>query len=292
MRRLLLSMAGLLALGGALWHLSDGPAPTPPARTAQGAPLPQAAPAASGQPAEATAAWPVAATAAPTPAPAPGVRTLAGPVPGTVGSEGYGPHIEQAAAGRDPAAAWEALQWLRACDAQGPQRDSAEVLRNHGVAPEFMTQRMAELDAVARRCQTVTAVHRALVPPLAAIALRGDVPGAAAVYVGTTSPRSLTPEEQRRAVEALRRDAQNGHMPSVRAAAAAPADWGLSEEEQLRYVLASALQQHLSVDRDTARARARQAGLAHQPRLTEAELAAGLQSARELLQRAGLPVEP
>jgi len=208
------------------------------------------------------------------------------------GSEGYGAHIERAAAGNDPAAAWEAVQWLRQCDAQGAQRESAETLRSHGVAPDFMTQRMAELDAVERRCQTVTAAHRALVPQLAALALRAGVTGAAALLADTVSPGGLPPEQRRQALEALRRDAQNGHTPSILAAVLAPADWGLSDEERLRYVLASALQRNTPVDLGAARFMASQAGLGRQSRLTDAQLAAGLQAAKDMLQRAGFTVPP
>ncbi|MFT7722840.1 MAG: hypothetical protein QM788_08405 [Roseateles sp.] len=43
----------------------------------------------------------------------------------------------------------------------------------------MMTQLMVEADAEARRCQTVTARHRALLPELAARAMRAGVPEAA-----------------------------------------------------------------------------------------------------------------
>lgn len=218
------------------------------------------------------------------------VPALAGP--STVGSEGYGAHIERAAAGNDPAAAWEAVQWLRQCDAQAAQRQSAETLRNSGVAPDFMTQRMAELDAVERRCQTVTGAHRAMVPQLAALALQAGVTGAAALLVDTGPPAGLDPEQRRLAVEALRRDAQAGHAPSMWAGALAEAGWGVSDEERLCYVLASALQRHTPVDLGTARFMAREAGLGRQSRLTDSQLAAGLQAAKDMLQRAGYSVPP
>lgn len=284
MKRLLIPALGALGFGAVLLSLLVQPPSPPPPRPAEPvAALPLRLPPAPGNGASSSAAGPT-----------PGLTAAAPATPRstspTVGSEGYGPHIERAAAGNDPAAAWEAVQWLRQCADQPAERESAETLRNRGVAPEFMTQRMAELDAVERRCQTVTAAHRGLVPQLAALAVQAGVPGAAAVYVDSGLPRDLSPAQQRGVLEALRRDAQNGHAPSLWAATLAPPEWGLSDEERLRYALASSLERSKPVDLAAARRIAYEAGLGRQVRLTDAQLAAGLQSAREMLQRAGFPV--
>lgn len=81
-----------------------------------------------------------------------------------VGSEGYGPHIERAQASADPASAWQAVRWLRDCASVEQRRTSYELARAHGAVPELMTQLMQEMEAESRRCQTVTAMHRAMLP--------------------------------------------------------------------------------------------------------------------------------
>jgi hypothetical protein len=151
--------AGLLAVRPATVAPPDPFTPTPALPPAQpGAPTPIAA---------VTAAPPTSAPGLPPPR----LPGAAAPAP-RVGSEGYGPHIDQAAAGSDAAAAWEAVRWLRQCASNEQRRGSFEAARNQGTAPEMMTQLMVEADAEARRCQTVTAAHRALLPELAARAMR------------------------------------------------------------------------------------------------------------------------
>ena len=59
--------------------------------------------------------------------PRPAAPTSAAPQPALrpIGPEGYGPHIEQALAGSDPQAAWEAVLWLRQCGSTESRREAA-----------------------------------------------------------------------------------------------------------------------------------------------------------------------
>jgi len=155
-----------------------------------------------------------------------------------VGSEGYGPHIERAQAGSDAAAAWEAVQWLRGCLSTEGRRSSFEALRNQGVSPEMMTQLMVEADAEERRCQTVTPQHHALLPELAARAMRAGVPEAAAAYANATFPNDLTPAQRRQVADAIRRDALSGDAASLLGALTAHEAWGLSDAEKHAYLAA------------------------------------------------------
>ncbi|MDR7332818.1 hypothetical protein [Roseateles asaccharophilus] len=157
-----------------------------------------------------------------------------------IGSEGYGPHIDRAQVGDDAAAAWEAVQWLRGCASNEARRRSAEAARNQGVAPDMLTQLMVEADAEARRCQTVTAQHRLLLPELAARALRAGVPDAASAYAGAAFAGDLAPPQRQQVADALRRDARDGHAPSLLAAAQAHEGWGLDDTERLAYMTAYA----------------------------------------------------
>ncbi|KQY90665.1 hypothetical protein [Pelomonas sp. Root1444] len=155
-----------------------------------------------------------------------------------IGSEGYGPHIERAQAGSDAAAAWEAIQWLRNCTTTEARRYSFEQVRAQGIEPEMMTQLMVEVDAEARRCQTVTARHQALLPELAARAMRAGVPEAAAAYANTVFPGGLTPSQRQEVADALRRDARAGDVRSLLGAAQANEAWGLSDAERLAFLAA------------------------------------------------------
>lgn len=157
-----------------------------------------------------------------------------------IGAEGYGPHIERAQAGTDPQAAWEAVLWLRQCASNEGRRHSFEALRNQGVSPEMMTQLMVEADAEARRCQTVTPAHRALLPELASRAMRARLPEAASAYAGAVFAGDLTPAQRLEVAQAMRRDAQAGDLPSLLGALTAHEAWGLSDEERLTYLVAYA----------------------------------------------------
>lgn len=176
-------LAGTVGLAAmvAVWVLrSASPAAEPAAAPTAQAPLPPISPAA---PDVAAASMPaVAARAASMPA------VAAAPRARQVGPEGYGPSIERAQAGHDPQAAWEAVQWLRQCSNNEARRTSFELMRNQGVSPEMMTQLMVEADAEARRCQTVTAAHQALLPELASRAMRAGLPEAASAYAAAAFP--------------------------------------------------------------------------------------------------------
>lgn len=173
-----------------------------------------------------------------TPAPPPSPNPPAAGTSLHVGAEGYGPHIDRAQAGQDPKAGWEAVQWMRLCATNEARRNSFETMRNQGVSPEMMTQLMVEADAEARRCQTVTASHRALLPELAARAMRAGLPEAASAYAGSVFPEELTPGQRQEVAQAMRRDAQAGDVPSLLGAVIANPAWGLDDAERLAYLYA------------------------------------------------------
>ncbi len=228
-RWLLLAVLAALAGAGALFHALHAPDENPPAQPAPVAALPLVLPAAVPSGASAVAPKAQPATAAATPATASSPR---------IGSEGYGPHIERAQAGNDAAEAWEAVRWLRLCASNEIRRNSFETVRNQGISPEMMTQLMVEADADERRCQTVTARHRALLPELAARAMRGGVPEAASAYAGAVFPGDLTPAQRQEVADAMRRDALSGHSLGLLGAIMANEAWGLSDTERLAFLMA------------------------------------------------------
>ncbi|MFG6489650.1 hypothetical protein ACG04R_23440 [Roseateles sp. BYS78W] len=189
-----------------------------PAMAARASNLPHAAPA----------------SAAPASAAPPAINAPASPPP--VGSEGYGPHIERALAGDDIAAAWLAVQWLQNCASNEQRRKIFEQLRDQGTLPQQAAGAlMGQMDAEARRCQTVTAEHRAMLPELAARAMRASVPLAAAAYAGAVDPASLTATQRQEVADALRRDAQTNGVMSLLAAMEADEAWGLTDAERLGF---------------------------------------------------------
>lgn len=220
----------LLAAGAAagLLFAMRGPASDPPATTAEPASpldLPLTASAAT-------------TTAGATPPVAQPARQATSAPPPRIGSEGYGPHIDRAVASEDGQAAWEAVQWLRNCTSNEARRVSFEDVRNQGVAPDMMTQLMVEADAEARRCQTVTPQHRALLPELAARAMRAGVQEAASAYANSVFPGDLTPAQRQEVADAMRRDAGSGNAMSLLSAVLANEAWGLSDAERLTYLAA------------------------------------------------------
>jgi hypothetical protein len=225
----LLSLAALAGLTALL--LQRAPDAGPPAEATPMAALPLALPQVT----------PQAASQAGLPAlPAPAATgTKAGAAAALrIGSEGYGPHIERAQAGNDAAAAWEAVRWLRNCTSTEQRRNSFEQARNVGVSPEMMTQLMQEADAEARRCQTVTAQHQAMLPELAARAMRAGVPEAASAYAGAVFAGDLTPAQRQEVADAMRRDARTGDAQSLLGASVSNEAWGLSDAERLSYLYA------------------------------------------------------
>ncbi len=181
--------------------------------------------------------------AVPPSAPPPTATTpmaLTAPAPPRIGSEGYGPHIDRALLSNDADQAWDALTWMQACNNNEALRQSAERLRGQGTAQEFMTQRMVELDEDARRCQTITAQHRALVPELAARAMRAGIPTGASTYGASVAPGSVTPAVRQEVGNALRRDALTGDTASLLGAITSNEGWGLTDAERLSYLVAFA----------------------------------------------------
>lgn len=285
MRRALAVIAVVAAVAAGVWATATGLAPA-----SQEPSPPEPAPA------PASAVAPLALNLPPA-APAPGAApsAVAGstppaavqpPAPPRVGSEGYGPHIERAQAGTDAKAAWEAVQWLRLCATNETRRSSFETVRNQGVSPEMMTQLMVESDAEARRCQTVTDLHRSMQAELAARAMRAGVPEAASTYASARVPADLTPTQRSEVAADMRRDARTGDLPSLLGALVANPAWGLDDAERLAYLYAygtlggphgeavakGLLQQHL---------------IALQSVPTPAQLAAAKTAGQEIVARAG-----
>jgi len=179
------------------------------------------------------------ATAGLAPRPAASQQTVTpAPAAPRVGSEGYGPHIERALAGNDAAKSWEAVKWLWKCASNVQLRSHFEGLRDQGVTQEKMTQRMIAADADARRCQTVTAQHQALLAELAAQAMHGGVREAASAYAHAASAPDLSAAQRQEVAEAMRRDARAGDEMSLVNAATSNAAWGLSDAERLTFLLA------------------------------------------------------
>jgi len=275
----LILIAALTGLAGLIYAMhgpaDSAPEPAAPAVVALPLNLPASAPAsatpASAAPPLATL-QPAAAAAAAKP---------------RIGSEGYGPHIERAQVGNDAAAAWEAVQWLRNCFSNEAARNSFEHVRAQGVVPELMTQLMVEADAEARRCQTVTAQHRAILPELAARAMRAGVAEAASAYANSVFPGDLTPAQRQEVVDAMRRDAQAGQVQSLLGALVANEAWGLSDAEKLAYLLAYGSLPGHPETQATAKTLVEQGTIRFkkQPPTPE-QLAAAKQAAVEIVERA------
>lgn len=232
-RRIWILLAALAILAGFLFATS-APAPAPGTTVAERTATPTL---------PSPASDPIDATAAPLPAPATTGGAVRPPTPPTparphIGSEGYGPHIERAQAGNDAAAAWESVKWLRQCANHEGQRYNLETLRNQGVSPEMMTQLMVETDAEARRCQTVTDRHRALLPELATRAMRAGLPEAASAYAAEAFHADLSAAQRKEVADAMRRDALAGHATSLLGALLANEAWGLSDAERLAFLTA------------------------------------------------------
>lgn len=284
-RRTPLLVAGVvgIALAAAWVALS----PTAPPVTAD-APAEPVAPLALKLPPAPVAAS-VAASARPVLPAAAGSAVGNAAAPRRIGAEGYGPHIERAQAGSDPHAAWQAVLWLRQCASNEGRRHSVETLRNQGVSPEMMTQLMVEADAEARLCQTITAQHRAGLAALASRAMRAGVPEAASAYAAAAFPGDLSASERREVADAMRRDAQSGDAQSLVNAATSHPDWGLTDAERLTFLMAYAgLPEHPQA-RGIAESLLRQGQLHMSTPPTQAQIAAALQDAKQLLDRRAAP---
>lgn len=279
---------GALALGAA-WLLSpstrDEPAP-PPHAAVEPLPLPQAV--VPGPASAASVAAHVSGTANP-----PAILAASGPArQPAIGSEGYGPHIEQARAGEDPQAAWDAVRWLRDCASNEARRGNTEQVRNQGVAPEFMTERLREIDAEARLCQTVTPQHRAWLAELSARAMRAGVPEAASAYASAVFPGDLTPEQRREVADAMRRDAASGHGGSLLAAITAHEAWGLRDEERLAYLIALAGLRGEAARAETTKALMASGALRFKASFTPEQLEAAKEEGERILARIPARREP
>lgn len=271
----MVALAGLaLAVALAVWRSGAQPAETPvPPPAVPALALPPTTPAPLGPP-----------TAA---ASLPRVTALPAAAPGAarIGAEGYGPHIDRAHAGNDPQAAWEAVRWLRHCETNAARRHSFETLRNQGVSPEMMTQLMVEADSDARRCQTVTDQHRALLPELAARAMRAGVPEAAAAYAAAAFPADLNASQRQEVADAMRRDALAGDPQSmINAATSAPA-WGLTDAERLTFLMAYAAQSEQAEGRTVAENLMKQGAVPFSKPPSPEQITAAGQAAKELLAR-------
>lgn len=158
-----------------------------------------------------------------------------------IGSEGYGPLIERAYEAGTAERAWQAVAWLRSCALNDQTTQSLQIARDHGTDHAAMTRAIQALQAEARRCQTVTAQHLALMPELTLRAMRGSIPGAAAAYAATGTPAELDTALQTEVTTAIRRDAQAGETSTLINAAMSEDRWGLSDQERLTYLMAYGL---------------------------------------------------
>lgn len=154
----------------------------------------------------------------------------------SVGSEGYGPHIQRAHASGDPERSWAATRWLLACKtnadaAQVVERSRAQLSGDHHQA---VTEMLERLHADMRRCQTVTEAEYALEPELAWAAMRGGIPGAAAMAAMAARAQPLDGTKRQELLAALQRDALAGDERAqiVLASPTASRQWGLGAIEQ------------------------------------------------------------
>ena len=101
-----------------------------------------------------------------------------------------------------------------------------------------MTQLMQEEDAHARRCQTVTAQHQAMLPELVSRALRAGVPAALSAFSNMALLTDLTPAQRVEVALVMRRNAQAGDRSSLLGAAMSHEAWGVSTAEKLAFLQA------------------------------------------------------
>ena len=235
MRAIAIKLLGLLLIGAAAGLLytrhapaDERPAAAPPRVAVAPLELPVAASASTPRP-----------SSRPSSRPAP--VAVSAPAAPPIGSEGYGPHIELAQAGQDPQAVWQAVQWLRLCASNATRRDNFEINRNLGILPETMTMLMVDADAEGRRCQTVTAQHLALLPELAARAMRAGVPWAAFAYAEAVAPADLSATQRQEVADAMRHHALTGDALILARAAMTDGAWGLNDTERLQFLMAARL---------------------------------------------------
>ncbi|WP_144006654.1 hypothetical protein [Pelomonas sp. KK5] len=131
-----------------------------------------------------------------------------------VGAEGYGPQILRAIETGDARQAFEAAQQIDACRASNEQQLDA-LYQARAASPRLDVQRLIELmQAEMRRCQTLTPDLAAQQTALARRAMRGGVPGAAAMYSQLTNARPPA-EDRSQLASQLQADAQDGDAAAV-----------------------------------------------------------------------------
>lgn len=225
------TIAGVaVAAGIAVW-LGTGREPKPASPSSAAMPLPLPWP----TPGSAPASRPGPAEPAPRAQLSPSAAATA---PAGVGSEGYGPLIERAQSGNDASQAWDAAMLLRQCASSDQRRSSFEKARNEGAPATLMAQLMQEEDAHARRCQTVTAQHQAMLPELISRALRAGLPVALSAFSNPALLADLTPAQRTELAQAMRRHAQAGDRASLLGAAMSHESWGLGNAERLGFLYA------------------------------------------------------
>lgn len=269
------TLAVAVAAGLAVWLGMRGEPgkPTPPSSAASPVPLPWPTPGSA----------PASVPSAVGPAPRAQAPLPAAPAaPAGVGSEGYGPLVERIQAGTDAGQAWEAATVLRLCASSEQRRASFEKARNEGAPATLMTQLMQEEDAHARRCQTVTAQHQALLPELISRALRAGVPAALSAFSNAALLADLAPAQRVELAQVMRRNAQAGDRSSLLGAAMSHEAWGMSNAEKLAFLQAyDELSQGQPGKADVAALMERQAQL-----LTPDQQAAARLAAQQIVARA------
>lgn len=135
----------------------------------------------------------------------------------TIGSEGFGPHIQRAVTSQDPDDAAEAVHWLDLCVAMKNSGDAIYKVepRNPGEA-QALSDTVAHVQRTLALCQTVTPNLYAMRKALVRRALDAGMPGA-----GIEFSRSLgavpDPSEFAVALSAIRREAERCDVAAMHA---------------------------------------------------------------------------
>jgi hypothetical protein len=157
-----------------------------------------------------------------------------------IGSEGFGPHIDQAMRSGDSRLASQAAQWLRVCSGIRDTDHIIDKLRYDALMPKQRFERVyAEHQALQRLCQTVTEAHFAAESALDLMAMQ-QVRGHTASYLVKAGPPS-DPQTRAIVVSALKADAEYGDRWAIYSAARYGAQLGLSQADV--FVYASAYRQ-------------------------------------------------
>lgn len=148
-----------------------------------------------------------------------------------IGSEGYGPHILRAAESPDPAISWQALQWILACEINPFVLYVLQVRRDNGAAHAEINPQIEAEHLVARRCQTVTDEHFAMLPDFVKRSLDTRIPGVA--VAAFRHFHQFNPQLKEEVGKRIREDAVAGHQDSLTATIYSGDEIGLSVDDRI-----------------------------------------------------------